>query len=309
MIEREPITAKSMMLDQPWQRLPWLIPTALLLWALMLTAFAHILNERLETPLPVPIEVGLLGGGSTGIGASGVDSGAPSMSSTSNATSPTSVASPAITPKAVAVEKPREEFKPPPVATPPIVSTPAAKETPIKALTKPKPVPTEKAVRPSLARTKKAKPPHTAVHRVAKTTPPPSPSAPTKTNAAPAPATVAAKTGAPGTAPAGTGASAGNETGAGGTLGSASGGAQAIYAPIPKIPDDLRADVFHAEAVARFQVLPDGTSQVVLVRPTPNPRLNYLLLETLKQWRFFPAVRGGKAVASMVEIRIPIAIE
>jgi len=86
-------------------------------------------------------------------------------------------------------------------------------------------------------------------------------------------------------------------------------GARAIYAPVPKIPDDLREEVFQAEAVARFNVSYDGTVTVSLVKPTATPRLNQIVLDTLKQWRFAPAVRGGVPIDSVFEVRIPITVE
>ncbi len=101
------------------------------------------------------------------------------------------------------------------------------------------------------------------------------------------------------------------ETGSapGSGLGSDSLGARAIYSPVPKIPDDLREEVFAAVAVAHFQVTYDGTVKVSLVTPTPNPRLNEIILDTLKQWRFFPAVKGGVAIDSAFDVRIPISVQ
>jgi protein TonB len=86
-------------------------------------------------------------------------------------------------------------------------------------------------------------------------------------------------------------------------------GAQAIVRPMPKIPDDLRQDALSASALARFHVATDGTATVELVKPTPNPRLNRLLLDTLKNWRFFPAMKDGKPVASTQEIVIKIEVK
>jgi len=85
-------------------------------------------------------------------------------------------------------------------------------------------------------------------------------------------------------------------------------------APVPsmhrcqQIPDDLRQNVFETVAVAHFQVGVDGGAKVSLAQPTSNPRLNLLLLDALKQWRFFPAMRNGIAVDSQFDIRIPIAV-
>jgi protein TonB len=74
------------------------------------------------------------------------------------------------------------------------------------------------------------------------------------------------------------------------------------------IPDDLREDVIDTEAVAKFKVTADGIVEVSLAKPTPNPRLNQLLLETLQQWKFFPATRDGIAIDAAFEVRIPITV-
>ncbi len=92
-------------------------------------------------------------------------------------------------------------------------------------------------------------------------------------------------------------------------LGSDSLGARAIYSPVPKIPDDLREVAFEAVAVAHFEVSYDGTVKVTLAKPTADPRLNQILLSTLQQWRFFPAVKGGVAIDSAFDLRIPITVQ
>jgi protein TonB len=95
----------------------------------------------------------------------------------------------------------------------------------------------------------------------------------------------------------------------GGGIGSDTLGARAIYAPTPTIPDDLREDVMQTEAIAHFTVSFDGASEVTLAKPTSNPRLNQVLLETLKQWKFFPAMKNGVALASSFDVRIPISVK
>src|SRR5208282_4657623 len=106
------------------------------------------------------------------------------------------------------------------------------------------------------------------------------------------------------------GASRSSETGESGVgIGTYTVGARAIYAPTPVIPDDLREDVIQTEAVARFNVSFDGTSEVTLEKPTSSPRLNQVLLDTLKQWKFFPAVKNGVAIPSTFEVRIPISVQ
>jgi len=85
-------------------------------------------------------------------------------------------------------------------------------------------------------------------------------------------------------------------------------GAQAIVRPLPEIPDDLREEAFHAVAVVRFHVAADGAATFELIKPTPNPRLNRLLIEKLGEWRFFPAMRDGKPVASDQDIRVTLEV-
>lgn len=84
--------------------------------------------------------------------------------------------------------------------------------------------------------------------------------------------------------------------------------ARALYRPLPVIPDDLRGQAIEMEALARFDIKADGTATVVLVRPTPIPALNRIVLSTLATWRFFPAMEGGKPVASTQEVRVQLEV-
>jgi protein TonB len=153
--------------------------------------------------------------------------------------------------------------------------------------------------------------PRTIVHHRAKIKPivppvPPSPTGTSKSEAPIAPASPATSTGG---SAAGEGVPAGSGSGSGTGMGSDSGGARAIYSPVPKIPDDLREVAFEAVAVAHFEVSYDGKVKVNLARPTSDPRLNQILLSTLEQWRFFPAMRGGVAIDSEFDVRIPITVQ
>jgi hypothetical protein len=66
-----------------------------------------------------------------------------------------------------------------------------------------------------------------------------------------------------------------------------------IYQPLPKIPDELRHEAFNSRAVARFFVLKNGVVKTVeLIRPSASPKLNYLLLKSLHEWKF-PANSSG----------------
>lgn len=86
-------------------------------------------------------------------------------------------------------------------------------------------------------------------------------------------------------------------------------GARALYKPLPEIPDALRRRNLDVVALARFKVAADGSAQVELIEPTSEPDLNRALLDSLKRWRFFPAMQNGKPVASSVDIRIPVSVK
>lgn len=108
--------------------------------------------------------------------------------------------------------------------------------------------------------------------------------------------------------------SSGAQGGSGGGKGGggsmyANSGARAIARPMPQIPDDLREQAFSSTALARFHVAADGSAEVELARPTPDPRLNRLLLDSLKKWRFMPAIKNGKPVATTEEIVVKIEVK
>jgi len=131
----------------------------------------------------------------------------------------------------------------------------------------------------------------------------------TGTSKAPAESSAAPAKAATGATAESSSAPQGKEGTGGPGAGSDSLGARAIYSPTPKIPDDLREQAFQAVAVAHFEVSYDGSAKVTLAQPTPDPRLNQILLDTLKQWRFFPATRGGVAIDSAFDLRIPITVQ
>lgn len=85
-------------------------------------------------------------------------------------------------------------------------------------------------------------------------------------------------------------------------------GAKAIYQPAPKIPDDLRDEAISLVALARFHIKPDGSADAELIQATSSPRINQLILNTLRTWKFFPALEQGKPVPSVQDIRIHIDV-
>ncbi len=88
----------------------------------------------------------------------------------------------------------------------------------------------------------------------------------------------------------------------------ANSGARAILHPKPQIPDDMRDETFKFAPLARFHIAVDGSFNVELVKPTPNPRLNRILLNSLNKWQWFPAIKNGKPVASIEEMNVTIEV-
>jgi protein TonB len=80
--------------------------------------------------------------------------------------------------------------------------------------------------------------------------------------------------------------------------------AHAITQPLPSLPDDLREAAYRAVAIAHFVIHIDGSVSVELVTPTLYPRLNQILVETLRRWRFFPAIQDGHPVETQLDIRV-----
>jgi periplasmic protein TonB len=151
--------------------------------------------------------------------------------------------------------------------------------------------------------------PHVAPRQHVKVKPAAPPIAPSETGTAKSEARPAESSGSAATPPAGSGVPGGSGSGSGAGLGSDTAGARAIYAPTPTIPDDLREDALNAIAIAHFKVGYDGQVEVALAKPTSNPELNQILLDTLKQWKFFPAMRSGVAIPSEFDVRIPITVQ
>lgn len=80
--------------------------------------------------------------------------------------------------------------------------------------------------------------------------------------------------------------------------------ARAISQPLPSVPDDLREQAYQTVAIARFVIHTDGSVAVELIKPTQYPRLNQILVETLRSWHFFPAIQDGHPVETQQDIRV-----
>lgn len=77
------------------------------------------------------------------------------------------------------------------------------------------------------------------------------------------------------------------------------------YHPLPAIPDELRFEAFNSYAIARFYISASGVvEKVELIKPCSNPKLNQLLLKTLKNWTF-----NSSHAPSTRDIRVTFKVE
>lgn len=63
--------------------------------------------------------------------------------------------------------------------------------------------------------------------------------------------------------------------------------AKIVSQPLPQIPNELRKEAFETKAIARFYILANGeVEKVELIKMANSPQLNYLLLKSLRKWKF-----------------------
>lgn len=183
--------------------------------------------------------------------------------------------------------------KPPMPTAPTLPAAPVANKVPLKQHAQAHPFPTPQRVMPPPSRPKTLDSARTAEPSP---TAPPAPSAPTAAQSQPVngpapPSTPPTDSAKPPAAASGDSA------------------AHPLAQPLPTLPDDLREQAYQMVATARFLVHTDGSVEVDLIRPTPNPRLNQILLTALRQWRFFPAMQSGRPVESRLDVRVHFNVE
>ena len=258
--------------EDPWGRLAWQVPLATFLTLVGLMSFLRLLEpSEVPPPAPRPLDVEV------------AELLPPPIAAPAPA-APTPPARP--TPSPVR-ERPPAEIRPPVEPPPPLAPVAAP-----PAVAPPQPL---DSARPAIeARDAILAPPATAPQPVAPSTAIASSTSKQEGDRASRAPPETARDPVPGAR--------------GGPLGGGNAGARAIYQPLPEIPEALRHRSIEIIAVARFKVAANGSAQVELTEPTADSDLNRALLESLRRWRFFPAMQDGKPAASTVEIRIPISV-
>ncbi len=79
-----------------------------------------------------------------------------------------------------------------------------------------------------------------------------------------------------------------------------------VFSPRPVLPSYLEYQDRDLALSVDFVVLEDGTSTPRLVGSSGNEEIDAISLETLKRWKFQPAVKDGKPYASHTRIRVEV---
>lgn len=247
--------------DSPLNRLPWTMPSALLICAMALWALVFFMGKPTRRTQPPPIEAQII---EQSVQNDEIPLGRLDAPFESKQESP-----PALTPP---------EQAPPP--------NPVVKPKPKAAPHRPHPAP--------------------ALHAKPKVTPN---SGATSSETQTASSPNHEEQGGPGTGPAADtqfGSPYGSSTAKGEMH--ANSGARAIVKPLPEIPDDLRRGAFSSSVRVRFHVSADGSAEVELIQPGQNVRLNRIVMDSLKKWRFMPALKNGMPVPSVEEILVKLEV-
>jgi protein TonB len=85
--------------------------------------------------------------------------------------------------------------------------------------------------------------------------------------------------------------------------------AQPINSPQPEIPHDLQEDCFKSCCIARFLIKPDGAAKVKLISGSGSDEIDDITLQTLRQWKFKPAMLDGKPVESTRRIKVEFQVD
>ena len=77
----------------------------------------------------------------------------------------------------------------------------------------------------------------------------------------------------------------------------------------PAVPRELRTSTLRTFVRARFDIAADGGFQVTLLTSSGNPQLDALTLETLRRWRWQPAIVNGQPTASIQRVRVEFVVD
>jgi protein TonB len=85
--------------------------------------------------------------------------------------------------------------------------------------------------------------------------------------------------------------------------------AKAIECPRPEIPAELHEQCFKSCCIARFMIKDDGKYSVKLISSSGSEQVDDIAIDTLRRWKFKPALLDGKPVDSSRKIRVEFQVD
>lgn len=85
--------------------------------------------------------------------------------------------------------------------------------------------------------------------------------------------------------------------------------AEAVYNPEPEIPSHLLEEAFQSFCIARFKVKPTGLTSVQIDTSSGSAEVDEIALETLRRWRFKPAMLDGEPVECNKRIKVEFKVD
>jgi protein TonB len=80
-----------------------------------------------------------------------------------------------------------------------------------------------------------------------------------------------------------------------------------LYQPLPTLPHGMESGSYILQVNVKIEVAKDGSATPEILTPIQKPELNQVVLETLKTWKFNPAMENGIPVDSIIHVWIFIA--
>lgn len=85
--------------------------------------------------------------------------------------------------------------------------------------------------------------------------------------------------------------------------------AQVVSNPTPQLSDEMRHECFKSCCIARFMIAADGATKVRLVSSSGSDEIDDITLQTLRRWKFKPAMLDGKPVPSTRRIKVEFQVD
>ncbi len=85
--------------------------------------------------------------------------------------------------------------------------------------------------------------------------------------------------------------------------------AMAVECPQPEIPASLHEECYKSCCLARFCITCEGKHQVTLISSSGSDEVDEIALQTLRRWKFKPAMLNGKPVQSVRKIKVEFEVE